>query len=53
MVEWTMKTSCLVVDVGEDCALGTFTENEGGWESDFFAETEGGIVFTENTEYAV
>ena len=53
VVEGTVKMGCLVVDIGEDGTFGTFAENEGGWESDFLAEAEGGVVFTEDTEYAV
>jgi len=48
-----MKTGCLVVDVGKNCALGTFAVDERGRESDFFAETKGRVVFTKDSEYAM
>jgi hypothetical protein len=48
-----MKTGCLVVDIGEDGALGTFSVDKGGRESDFLAQTEGRIVLTENSEHTM
>jgi len=51
MIQRTVKTGCLVVDVGEDGSLGSFSKYKWWWEGDFLAETEGGIVLTKDSEY--
>jgi hypothetical protein len=53
MIQGTVKTGRLVIDVGEDGSLGSFSVDKGGWKRDFLAETEGGIVFTKNSKYSV
>jgi hypothetical protein len=42
-----------VVDIGKDCLLRTFTEDERRWESDFFSESERGIILAKDAEYPV
>jgi len=51
MVKRTMKPYRHVVDVGKDCLLGTFTENERWWEGDFLAEPERRVILAKNAEY--
>ena len=53
MVQRSVKSNGLVVDVGENGSFGALTKDKRGREGDFLAQTKRGIILAENTKHPV
>src|SRR5271170_505070 len=53
MVEWPMETNRHVINVGKDGTLGAFPEDKRWRKSDLFAKSEGGVIFSKDSEHSM